>query len=350
MSLIKKTMKQAVMTGPGKIEFREVNIPKPKSHEVLVNMAYIGVCGSDIHVAVGKHPYVDYPLVQGHEVSGKVVQVGSAVTNFAEGDLVTIEPQVSCGTCYPCTHGLYNICNNLKVMGFQTTGAASDYFAVDQKHVVKLPADMDLRFGAMIEPLSVGVRAVQKYGDITDKQVLVIGAGPIGNLVAQTAKAMGAASVMISDVNEFRLEKAKESGIDYPVNVAKESLDEAINRHFGEDRRADVIFECAGVQSAIASAIKMARKGSDIIVVAVYEGAPQVDMAYVNEAELRLIGTARYNIDDFAVAIDLVGQEKIHLEGLITDEFSFVDYAKAYQKISDEPETAMKVLVHIDAR
>lgn len=350
MLSIKKTMTQAVMTGPDKIEFREVATPEPAEHEVLVHMAYVGVCGSDIHVAIGKHPYVDYPLVQGHEVSGRVVQVGAKVTDIAVGDLVTIEPQVFCGTCYPCTHGLYNICNNLKVMGFQTTGAASDYFAVDRKHIVKLPADMDLRYGAMIEPLSVGVRAVYKYGDITDKQVLVIGAGPIGNLVAQTAKALGASAVMISDVNEFRLQKARESGIDYPVNVAKESLDDAIVEHFGAERRADVIFECAGVQAAIDSAVKMARKGSDIIVVAVYEGTPQVDMAYVNEAELRLIGTARYNIDDFAVAIDLVGAGKIHLEGLITDEFAFTDYAKAYQKIADEPETAMKVLVHIDAQ
>lgn len=349
MSLTDKTMRQAVMTAPGKIEIREVSIPSVAADQVLVEMAYVGICGSDIHVYLGKHPYTPYPVVQGHEVSGKVVAIGESVERVKIGDRVTIEPQVSCGVCYPCTHGLYNICNELKVMGFQTTGAASDYFAVSEHHIVTLPDDMDYRYGAMMEPLSVAVRAVRKAGDMTDKQVLVVGAGPIGNLVAQTAKALGAAKVMVSDVNKLRLEKALASGVDVAVNAKEEELRSVIDREFGSDRRADVIFDCAGVQQAITSAVSVARKGSDIVVVAVYEGVPEVDMAYINECEIRLIGTARYNFDDFEVAIGLVGEGKIQLSELITDEFELPEYLEAYEKIEKTPETTMKVLVHVHA-
>lgn len=343
-------MRQAVMTGPRTIEIKEVDVPTIGDDEVLVNIAYIGICGSDIHVNYGKHPYVKYPVIQGHETSGRVVAVGKKITRVRVGDLVTIEPQVYCGKCYPCTHGLYNICNNLKVMGFQTIGTASDYFAVHERHIVKLPDLMDLRYGAMIEPLAVGVRAVQKAGSMEGKQVLVIGAGPIGNLVAQTAKALGAERVMISDVNELRLEKAKSCGIDYPINVATLPLSDAIDEHFGSERRADVIFECAGVQQAIDDAVSLARKGSDIVVVAVYDGKPRVDLAQLNECELNFIGTARYQIDDFKKAISLVEQGNINLQPLITHEYTMEEYGEAYGTIEKNPGSTMKVMIHIHAR
>ena len=109
---------------------------------MLVKIKRIGICGSDIHVYHGKHPYTKYPVTQGHEVSGQVAALGEGVTQFQVGQRVTIEPQVYCGECYPCTHGKYNLCENLKVMGFQTTGTASEYFAVDASKVTALPAGM----------------------------------------------------------------------------------------------------------------------------------------------------------------------------------------------------------------
>lgn len=128
---MKETMKQQVMTAPGVIEFRQVPTPTPGPGQVLVKIHRIGVCGSDIHVYHGKHPFTSYPVTQGHEVSGSIEALGEGVTGLSVGQKVTIEPQVTCGTCYPCTHGKYNLCESLKVMGFQTTGTASEYFAVD---------------------------------------------------------------------------------------------------------------------------------------------------------------------------------------------------------------------------
>ena len=212
-------MLQQVMTNPGEIIFREVPVPEVKDDQVLVKIMNIGICGSDIHVYHGKHPFTSYPVTQGHEVSGEVVKLGKDVTVFHEGQKVTIEPQVYCGECYPCRHGKYNLCEELKVMGFQTTGTASEYFAVDASKVTPIPEEMSYEEGAMIEPLAVAVHGVKQVGDVKGMNIAVLGAGPIGNLVAQAAKGMGAAKVMITDVSDLRLDKAKECGIDVCVNT-----------------------------------------------------------------------------------------------------------------------------------
>jgi len=199
-------MKQAVMTAPGQIDFRDVPVPALAAGQVLVRMKRIGVCGSDIHVYHGKHALTPYPVVQGHEVSGVVEKTAAGVTGFSPGDPVTFQPQVTCGKCYPCTHGAYHICDQLKVMGFQTTGAASELFAVDASKVLHLPASMSLEHGAMMEPLAVAVHALARGGGAAGKKVLVLGAGPIGNLVAQAARGSGAVDVILTDVSDYRLE------------------------------------------------------------------------------------------------------------------------------------------------
>ena len=251
-------MLQQVMTNPGEIIFREVPVPEIKDNQVLVKIMNIGICGSDIHVYHGKHPFTKYPVTQGHEVSGEVVKTGDAVTEFHVGQKVTIEPQVYCGHCYPCRHGKYNLCEELKVMGFQTTGTASEYFAVDASKVTPIPEDMSYEEGAMIEPLAVAVHGVKQMGDVTGMNIVVIGAGPIGNLVAQSAKGMGAAKVMITDVSDLRLEKAKECGIDVCVNTRNKNFGEAMVEAFGPDK-ADVIYDCAGNNITMGQAIKYAR-------------------------------------------------------------------------------------------
>ena len=131
-------MRQAVMASPGSIEINEVDKPEPREGEVLVKVMSIGVCGSDVHVYHGLHPYTSYPVVQGHEASCVVEKSGPGVSGFDPGTRVTIEPQVSCGQCYSCRTGLYNICDKLKVIGFQTTGCASDYYIVPADKLVEL--------------------------------------------------------------------------------------------------------------------------------------------------------------------------------------------------------------------
>ena len=340
-------MKQAVMTAPGRIELRDVPLPEMAPDQVLVRVKRIGVCGSDIHVFHGKHPLTPYPVVQGHEASGVLERTGSAVRGLSPGDPVTFQPQVTCGICHPCRHGAYHICDQLKVMGFQTTGAASELFAVDASKVLRLPKSMSLEQGAMVEPLAVGVHALERAGGPTGKKVLVLGAGPVGNLVAQAARALGAAAVMITDTSDYRLDLAERCGIPLRVNPLKVDLGEAVRERFGPDK-ADLIFECVGVQKTVEQAVSVARKGTDVIVVGVFGDKPVVDMGTVQNRELRLVGTLMYQQPDWVKAIALIEQGKVNLEPLVTDRFAFADYQKAYEYIDANRERAMKVMIVVE--
>ena len=288
-------MIQQLMTAPKEITFREVDIPEPGPDQVLVKIKRIGVCGSDIHVFHGMHPYTKYPVTQGHEVSGKIVKLGQYVSNLQVGQRVTIEPQVFCGRCHPCLHGKYNLCENLKVMGFQTVGTASEYFAVDASKITPLPEGMSYNEGAMIEPLAVTVHAGKRFADMKGAKVAVLGAGPIGILLSQAVKALGAAEVMITDISEKRLELAKSVGADYAINTAKEDFGEALVACFGPDK-ADVIYDCAGNDITMNSAIQNARKGSTIILVAVFAKMANVDLAKLNDSELDLNTSMMYRL------------------------------------------------------
>jgi L-iditol 2-dehydrogenase len=334
-------MIQAIMTEPGKIKFQEVEEKVVADNQKKVKIKCIGVCGSDIHVFHGKHPYTSYPVVQGHEVSAVVVQIGKDVTNVKVGDVVVIQPQVVCGRCYSCTHGMYNACENLKVMGFQTTGMASEYFVVDAQKALKLPDGMSFEHGAMLEPLAVAVHAVRRFGSVKDKGVVVLGGGTIGNLVAQTVKALGAEKVLLSEISSYRLQTAQKCGIE-TVNPESENLKDTIRNVFGENG-ADVIFECVGINTTMKHAIEYARKGSDIIVVGVFADLGTINMGFVQDHELRLTGTAMYRTEDFQKAIQLVNQGLIEFDALITNRVKFKDYLSAYQTIDEKKDEVMKI-------
>lgn len=339
-------MKQQVMTEPGKIIFQEVPVPEVGSKDVKIRVENIGICGSDIHVYHGEHPFTSYPVTQGHEVSGEIVEVGEDAMDLKPGQKVTIEPQVTCGHCHPCRHGKYNLCEELKVMGFQTTGTASEYFVCDQKYVTPVPDAMSFEQAAMVEPLAVAVHGVKQMGSVEGLDVVVIGAGPIGNLVAQTAKGMGARKVMITDISDTRLAKAKECGIDICVNTLHTDFNEALLEAFGPDK-ADVIYDCAGNDITMGQAIAHARKGSVIVLVAVFAKKANIDLAVANDHELDLKSTMMYRHDDYVDAIRLVNEGKVQLEPLISRKFPFEQYLDAYHYIDDNRETTMKVIIDV---
>lgn len=347
------TMKQQVMTRPAKngeeaeIIFRDIEIPVPGPDDVLVKIKRIGVCGSDIHVYYGEHSGTGYPVTQGHEVSGQVAAVGENVTAYRPGMRVTIEPQVVCGRCYPCRHGKYNLCEELKVMGFQTTGTASEYFCVNQSKITRLPDDMSFDDGAMIEPLAVTVHAAKHFEQLEGAKVAILGCGPIGILLAQTCKALGAESVLITDISDYRLNLAKQCGVDYAVNTRNVEFGQAMVEAFGPDK-ADVIYDCAGNNVTINQAIRCARKGSKIVLVAVFAGMATADLFVLNDHELDLDTTMMYRHEDYIEAIRLVGEGKIQLKPLQSAHFAFEKYLDAYKYIEANRETSMKVLIDVD--
>lgn len=344
---MKSTMIQQELSGPRSIKFNEVPIPEVKPGQVLIKMKRVGVCGSDIHSFHGQHPYVVYPFTQGHEVSGQIVALGEGVTGLSVNQKVTIEPQVFCGHCHPCTHGKYNLCESLKVMGFQTTGAASEYFVADASKVDPLPDQVSYDEGAMIEPLAVAVHASKRAGDIAGKKVAVLGAGPIGILMSQTLKAFGASEVIVTDVSDYRLQLAKDCGADYVFNTRNVDFGKVLVDSFGPDK-ADVIYDCAGNDITMGQAIQNARKGSTIILVAVYAGLAKVDLAKLNDSELDLNTSMMYRHEDYLDAIRIIQEGKVSLKPLISKHMSFADYQAAYEYIDNNRETTMKVLIDID--
>lgn len=344
-------MRQAILVEPKHIEFKEVAEPKAAdltAHQVLVHIKRIGICGSEIHSYHGLHPATFYPVVQGHEYSGVVVAVGSAVSVCKPGDHITARPQLVCGKCNPCKRGQYNVCEHLRVQAFQADGAAQDFFVVDDDRVAKLPEGMSLDYGAMIEPSAVGAHASNRT-NVKDKNVVVSGAGTIGNLIAQFCIARGAKNVLITDVSDLRLAKARECGIQHTLNITKKPLKEAVHELFGEEGY-QVGFEVAGVEVSIRSLMETIEKGSDIVVVAVFAKDPALSMFYLGEHELRLIGSMMYRHEDYLTAVDYVSKGIVNLKPLVSNRFAFEEYDDAYQFIDKHRETSMKVLIDFEQK
>lgn len=344
-------MRQAILVEPKHIEFKEVAEPKAAdltAHQVLVHIKRIGICGSEIHSYHGLHPATFYPVVQGHEYSGVVVAVGRAVSVCKPGDHITARPQLVCGKCNPCKRGQYNVCEHLRVQAFQADGAAQDFFVVDEDRVAKLPEGMSLDYGAMIEPSAVGAHASNRT-NVKDKNVVVSGAGTIGNLIAQFCIARGAKNVLITDVSDLRLAKARECGIQHTLNITKKPLKEAAHELFGEEGY-QVGFEVAGVEVSIRSLMETIEKGSDIVVVAVFAKDPALSMFYLGEHELRLIGSMMYRHEDYLTAIDYVSKGIVNLKPLVSNRFAFEEYDDAYQFIDKHRETSMKVLIDFEQK
>jgi L-iditol 2-dehydrogenase/threonine 3-dehydrogenase len=339
-------MRQAVMTKPGKIEFNEAANPSPGKGEVLLRIKRIGVCGSDIHVYHGKHPFTPYPVVQGHEYSGVVESVGEGVEGVKEGALATARPQLVCGKCGPCRRGDYHVCEELKVQGFQAPGCAQDLFVVPKERLVVLPDSLTPEQGALVEPAAVGAHSTSRASDLTGKNAVVLGAGTIGNMVAQFVRCRGAKEILITDLSDYRLDIVKQCGIENTSNANKESLADAVKRVFG-DEGYQVAFEAAGAEATMSAAIAGIEKGGEIVVLGVFGEKPRIDMAVVGEHEISLIGTLMYKHEDYVEAAQMIAEDKIITEPLVSKHFPLEQYLEAYKYIEAQGDKTMKVMIDL---
>ncbi len=338
-------MKQAVLLEPGALEFREVPEPAPASGEVLLRIRRIGVCGSDVHVWHGRHPYTSYPVVQGHEFSATVEAVGDGVAGLEPGMLVTALPQEVCGTCGPCRRGDWHICEQLRVRGFQAPGVAQELFLAPAGAIVPLGEAMTPEQGAMVEPVAVAVHAAGRAGAESGRNVVVLGAGPIGNLTAQVLRSRGA-RVLVTDLSAHRLAIARSCGVEQVSDAGGESLADAARRAFG-DEGFDAAFECAAAEPAVNAAIENLTKGGTVVLVGVFAERPRVDLGLVQDRELTLIGTLMYQRGDYEEAIRAISSGKVALEPLMGPHYPLERYAEAYEFIDARGEEAMKVFVDV---
>lgn len=335
------------MISPGIIEFRNVRNPdKLKNNEILMRIKMIGICGSDIHVFHGKHPATTYPVIQGHEYSAVVEATGSDVTRVKRGMRVTARPQIVCGKCGPCKRGHYNVCQELKVQGFQAPGAAQELFVVPEDRVVVFPDSMTFENGTMIEPAAVAVHSLKRGPDLTGKNVVVSGAGTIGNLVAQFAKARGAAKILVTDISDYRLNIATQCGIEGTLNVSKSSFEKGVKSFFG-DEGFQVGFETAGTQSSLDVVVQFIEKGGSIIIIGVYAQNPVINMFYLGEHELNILGSLMYRHEDYEIAVDMIASGNVNVMPLQTKKFPFEKFREAYKYIEEQGERSLKVIIEL---
>ena len=250
------------------------------------------------------------------------------------------------GNAGPCLRGQYNACQELKVQGFQAPGVAQDFFIVPEERIVLLPDSMSLDQGALVEPVAVGAHSTGRASGIEGKNVVVSGAGTIGNLVAQFAKARGAARVLITDISDFRLEIARECGIEGTLNVAGTPFAEGVKDFFG-DAGFQAGFEAAGVQASLDVLMAHVEKGGDIVILGVYSENPTVNMYYLGEHELNVFGSMMYRKEDYEEAVAKISAGKIKTAPLITRHFPFEKYLDAYQFIEEKGAQIMKVMIDL---
>lgn len=327
-------MRRLVIESPNSVLVKEVDVPEPRHGEVLIRIAYCGICGSDLHAFRGKHPFIPLPATPGHEFSGTIAAIGNGVTEFTKGDRVTCEPNLACGQCYNCKIGRYNICDNLRVMGCQGDGAMADYFIAPANKTVHLPDSLLLRDAALVEPLAVGVHAVRKAGDLFGKNIVIIGAGTIGLMTLVSAVKAGAKRIIVADLSEKRLGIAKQLGATGVVNAGnKDTVQTVLSSKPYEGY--DVVFECVGIEKTIRDAMAIVRKGGRIVVCGVFEHETTVKMADVSDREIELFGTIMYIRRDITDAIDLIDEGYCPADTFISKVFSLENCKKAFMVASD---------------
>ncbi|WP_068310301.1 zinc-dependent alcohol dehydrogenase [Polycladidibacter hongkongensis] len=335
-------MKAAVYCGDKTFRVEETNSVAPAAGEVQIDVAYCGICGTDLHVYLGHMDgRVGTNRTIGHEMSGRVAALGDGVSEFAIGQKVVVRPLKPCGSCPACNRGHAHICQNLKFLGLDSDGAFQEKWNVPAFTLHALPEDMSLQHAALIEPLAVACHDVARGGVKPHEDVLVIGGGPIGMLIALVAKAAGG-KVTISEINPHRLEIAKELGFN-TINPAETNAAEAVMAATG-GKGADVLFEVTGVQAGVDLMTDAAATRARVVMVAIHAKAPQVDLFQFFWREIEMFGARVYEPQDYDKAISLIAQGSIPCDTLITDTRPLDDISSAFAKLNGNPK-AMKTLI-----
>lgn len=335
-------MKKAYIKKPFQIETCQEDIPAIREDQVLVKVVCAGICGSDSQTYHGKHKTRNvFPIDFGHEAAGIVVKCGAQVKGLAPGDRVTVEPQQYCGHCFPCRIGRFNVCENLKV----TSIFFREYAAADAYTLHRCPGDMPFERIALAEPLAVAVGSVSRC-DVKGMRVCVVGAGTIGNLIAQMAVREGAKDVLITDVLDKKLDYARLCGIPHCANVRETALRNTILSAFGPDM-ADIIIDAAATAQGFADIMEAARPRSSVVITGNYKEPVSFDVTKIQRQEISLLGHMMYVREHYERAIQLLYRNELYLEGFISQRFDLDHMQEALEYIDQHPGDVMKVMIHI---
>ena len=317
---------------------------EPQAGEVQIKVSHCGICGTDLHIFHGvMDARVKMPQIMGHEMSGIIHKVGDDVKNFVEGDHVTVMPLDPCGECPACQVGHTHICHNLKFLGIDTPGAFQSYWTVPAHTLHHLPENLSLAHGALIEPLSVACHDVRLAEVSPGDNVIVLGGGPIGMLVALVAKNQGA-DVLVSEINPYRVELAQSLGL-HSVNPQETDLVEMVmERTAGAG--ADIVFEVSSSAAGAKTMTDLLRTRGLAVIVGIFGQPTPVDLFRFFWRELRMIGVRVYESQDFDQAIKIAAAGTLPLDKLITSVRP-LDHLKSGFEAMESGGDVMKVLLEI---
>jgi L-iditol 2-dehydrogenase len=325
----------SVLRAPGELELAERPVPAPGPGEVLVAVRSVGVCGSDVHYyqhgRIGDF-VVRSPLVLGHEASGRITAVGPRVDPGRVGSRVAIEPGAACGACAQCKAGRYNLCPDMRFFATPPVdGALAEYVVVRADLAFDLPDAVSDDDAALLEPLSVGIWATGKAGVTAGSSVLIAGAGPIGLVAAQVARARGATTIVVTDIAEHRLAAALRNGATRAVQAGERP-----------DQDFDAFLDCSGAPAAISAGLRALGPAGRAVLVGMGPDEVTVPLGLLQQRELTITGTFRY-ANTWPTAIALAASGSVDLAGLVTGRFGLAQAAEALQSTS-QPGTIKSVI------
>lgn len=344
-------MKSVVVHTGGKMTIEERPVPALKgSGDVLVRIAYSGLCGSDIPRIFANSSHF-YPITLGHEFSGHVVSIGQDIHDLQEGDAVACVPLLPCFECEECKKAAYSQCKHYDFIGSRREGGHAEYAVVSRKNLFKLPENATLLQGAFLEPITVGLHALKLAGGCQDKEVIVIGAGTIGQLIIQAASALGAKSVTAIDINPQRLALALETGASHAFNSATLSADD-IRQKMQERRFNQLIIETAGTPQTVALALEIAGPKAQVALVGTLHKDLTLNVStfsHILRKELTLLGSwmnysAPWPGSEWQQATQLFAEKKINLEALIASVGAPEEFVREVTALAGKPMTG-KILL-----
>ena len=341
-------MKALLLSAYNELEIADLPQPAPGDEDVLIRVAACGICGSDVHGFDGTSGRRIPPIVMGHEASGIVASTGSRAGKFRPGDRVTFDSTVYCGRCDYCLAGEVNLCDFRQVIGvscedFRRAGAFAEYVSVPERIVYRLPDEMSFSEAAMLEAVSVALHAVRVSDLKGGETALVIGAGMIGLLTLQAARAAGCSQVFISDVDSTRLKMAADLGADATLQLSGEALIAEVRR-LTAGRGVDLVLEAVGRTETIASAIDCVRKGGTVTLIGNITPEVKLPLQKVVSRQIRLQGTAA-SAGEYPQAIELITSGKIKVKPLITAVAPLEDGPRWFSRLYAHEPNLMKVVL-----
>lgn len=335
-------MRKIVLDEPFKMHQEECDIPQPKRDEVRILVKRIGICGSDPTIYRGLHPYVTFPVVLGHEISGVIEAVGEAVSPERIGERVTVIPHLVCKKCDACKTKTYNFCEELRCTGAEADGAMCDYFCISSEMAIKIPDTMTLDDAALVEPACVAYHGAKRGHIQKGETVLIVGAGPIGVFCMQSCFALGAGKVYIADMDAERLALAKKLGATGTIQVGPQSIQDI------EDK-IDVFYDCVGEKGHVLNNIlEVAKRGSRIVVIGVLQNGYIIPrLPDFVQHELSLSGTTMYVPTDYREMLELMGERKIVTDGMISHRFTLEDVPMVLDMLDKKKEKTFKILIEV---